>query len=217
MNFISDKTNKLKLVMFDFDGVLSKGRFYLSEKFRDHPDVTVIRNLLFDRQCRPLMENWMKGRLNYQRLHQQLSLQTGIGADFMDQALKESVKGIEINRDLLEFSKLLRKKGTKTVIVTDNMDIFDQETVPYHKLNNYFDKIYSSSRYGLMKNELGGEMLKLVLKDFDLAPQEAAFTDDSKTTGQIAEQMGLHFYLYENYEKSFDGFLAWLKSTFQNA
>lgn len=201
--------------MFDFDGVISKGRFYVSTKYQLYPQIQIIRKHLFEDDNQDVIRAWMKGEITYQRIHQQLSEKTGIDVKFLNYALKQSVREIKLNKEILDFSNTLRARGVKSVIVTDNMDIFDQQTVPFHKLNKYFDHIYSSSQHGLMKNEEGGEIFKRILRDFHVDPSEVAFTDDSSSTGEIAQTIGIKFFLFQDYEKSFPIFQEWIKQNFK--
>lgn len=199
--------NRLELIMFDFDGVISTGRFYVSQKYKNDPKIEIIRKHIFEDEKKDLLRAWMKGQTNYQRIHRQLSKKTGLEVQYINNALIESISEMNIHAEMLNFSNRLRTQGVKSVLVTDNMDIFDQYTVPFHELHNYFDHIYSSSQHGLMKNEQGGEIFKQILRDFQVEPSATAFTDDSPRTGEIAQTLGLKFFYIRNMKDHFQYFM----------
>lgn len=203
---------KLTTVLFDFDGVLSKGRFY--NTIADDYIKDGIRNKLFTKEAWPLIEKWMKGILSYKQIHKLFASELGTTVKFLNRNLKESVKAMALNQELIEFAGMCREKGIKTAIFTDNMDIFEEVTVPSHGLDKKFDFIFSSSSYGKLKLDDNAEFLKYVISQTESKFENTLFIDDSPKIGISMVNNGGYFYQYENYEIEFPKFIKWFYSKF---
>ena len=151
-----------RTVLFDFDGVLSRGRFYratgwaasLYERVQAH---------IFGGEG-DLVRPWMRGRVGYRELHARIAGAVGIAAEVLDRMLIESVRSFRLEPSVLRFAERLKAEGCRIGLVTDNMDIFAQVTVPHFGLGYLFDAIVSSSEYGLLKRDDGGKLFDIALR-----------------------------------------------------
>jgi len=208
------KNPKLKLVLLDFDGVLSQGRFYSTIK-KDNPEIyEKIANILFSKEAWPFSSRWMKGEFSYKDLHMEIAPRVGVGVEYLNNKLEESVRRIQLNTPLVEFSNKLRSSGIKVVIFTDNMDIFDEIFVQHANLETLFDKIFSSSAYKKLKLDNNAEFLSDVFTDMNVSPSESLFLDDSIKIGPYMEKLGGKFYHYDKYIDGHQDFLSWFNQTY---
>lgn len=207
-------TNDLKAVLFDFDGVLSKGRFY-STISDSHPKIhsKIVENI-FSKDAWEVVQTWMRGEKSFEELHKHFSGSIGTDVEFLNRALIDSVLVMQLNQDLVDLAQELRSKGIKTAIFTDNMDIFERVFVPYNNLTDKFDFIFSSSTHKKLKLDNDAEFLKEVLEAVGDEPQSTLFLDDSPKIGVPMREFGGHFYLYEDYGKQFPLFRKFLKENF---
>ena len=138
------------VLLVDFDGVVSNGKFY------DGQDMTLARKVqqyLFSPQQSNFVRDWMRGIYSYEVVNQKVGDTMGLTADVLNDLLEQSVKEFQLNNPLLHFVAKLRQSEWLVYLYTDNMDIFDRVTVSYFDLGKYFDAIYSSSAYGTLKFE----------------------------------------------------------------
>lgn len=182
------------MVLFDFDGVLSKSRFYTTIK--DNKLKEKVRNKIFSKDYWPIVSDWMRGKLSYQQIHRDIAPELNIQSQLLDQELINSAKLVKIDKNLVRFALELKKNHVKTAIFTDNMDVFDQIIVKHNNLDRLFDLIISSSAYGALKTDNSGELLKKVIKEQDLRPEEVLLVDDSENIGKIMKSIGGSFYLF---------------------
>ncbi len=205
--------NKLKLLLVDFDGVMSNGRFYNT----DDPDKQGIAKTavthIFTEGNAELLNGWMRGKYSYSYIHKLIESKTGIPADDLDALLTESVKRMPINQLMLTFLQRLRRTGVIISLFTNNMDIFDTVSRSHHKLDNHFDHIYSSSAYGQLKLENDTLVSKACL-DAAASRENTAFVDDSTSSLKSATEYGILTFLYTDYIASQDAFENWLLSNF---
>lgn len=124
----------------------------------------------------------------------------------MQRHLEESARILELNWDLIDIYQKYRKKNVKVVITSDNMDVFSEQTVPYNKLNNYFDEIYNSSDLGYLKETNDFELYRNLAKTNSLELDEVLIVDDTEKLINNAKDLGFSTYLYNqdtfgNFEK----------------
>ena len=146
----------LKAIFCDFDGVLYnfdnnnlQDGLYSGIKNVDSVLYKKITNFLF-KQDKFIFYAWMKGYVNHNDLNVLMANKFGVDINYLNQQLFESITKFKLNWELIEYLNSKRNK-LKVYIVSDNLTTFNDILVPYFKLNEYFDKIYSSSEYHIMK------------------------------------------------------------------
>lgn len=208
------KKKELKAILFDFDGVLSKGRFYSTISDKDQKIKDAIVQNIFSKEAWDVVQTWMRGEKSFEEIHEMFAEKIGTDVDFLNKSLIESILAMKLNDELLNFAKYMRSQGVKVAIFTDNMDIFDRVLVPYNNLKNKFDFVFSSSEYKKLKLDNEAEFLKQVMEEMGVKPAQTLFLDDSPKIGVFMEKFGGHFYLYEDYYNGFNKFIQWLHNTF---
>ncbi len=208
------KNNNIKSVLFDFDGVLSNGRFYstISPKKSDIKEKIISK--IFSKEAWPLIQTWMIGDKSYRDIHSIVSEQIQVDEDFLNKSLIDSVKKMKMNSNLFKFAKELRTNGVTVSIFTDNMDVFDNIFVPLNELNYHFDNIFSSSKYQMLKSHNDGKFLRYVLDKLSIEPEQTLFIDDKPKNGEFMKDFGGNFYQYIDYDNGYKDFRKWFNTQF---
>jgi FMN phosphatase YigB (HAD superfamily) len=209
------RKHKLRLLLVDFDGVMSTGRFYQTNNDDDTQLGRMVGNEIFANSANhELVRDWMCGRLSYQHVHSVIAKELNVEARLLDELLVKSVKAMTMSRQMIDYIQALRQRGVVVSLFTDNMDIFDQVAIAYHKLHNYFDYIYSSSTHGSLKLE-DMTLLEKAMRDAGVkAPVELALVDDAPHNCQRVEEYGGRTFLYPNGDTAQAAFESWLTSTY---
>lgn len=198
----------IKLLLVDFDGVMSMDRFYANPPKEHQKAISELQQHLFG-DDKTLVTQWMRGELSFQQLHREVAAQSGIDPSIYDEALTRSVHNMRLNVEMLETIASLRKAGVAVALFTDNMDIFDNLTVPLYELDQKFDAIYSSSAYGRLKLE-NDTLLMRAAREADAQPHQVALVDDRERSCEFIRSLGGHAFLYDNYTDSHPAFTSWL-------
>ncbi|PIT88069.1 MAG: hypothetical protein COU29_03585 [Candidatus Magasanikbacteria bacterium CG10_big_fil_rev_8_21_14_0_10_36_32] len=187
-------------ILFDFDGVLCKGRFYEKTLLPDYPEVYdwIQLNIFKDKE---LVRRWMRNQIDSIEINKLISQNTGIEYEILKKLYKESVRNIKLDDKLVGLAKSIKLSGKKIGIVTDNMDIFTQITVPNHRLNVLFDVIINSADYGRLKNEDNGKSFDVALSDLGEKIESSLMIDDSESTIELYKKKGGHGFVYKNIEE----------------
>lgn len=188
---------QINTVLFDFDGVICSDYFYFTledQHSRLYSDIN--EHIFHNDNYKKLINQWMRGALTYQKFNRVIAKKLGTKSSLLDDALESSVRQMTMNEPLLEFSSQLRSIGIKTIIFTDNMDIFEKVTIPHHKLGDHFDDCFSSHKHNLLKKDQDWQLLDKVLTAHNTSYEETLLIDDSKSIGSIMEKRGGNFYLY---------------------
>ena len=197
---------QLQAVIFDFDGVLCHDRFYAT--LRDtHPCVyDFIQTRVFDKGS-DVADRWMRGEISSDDVNRMISSCTGIDLRFLTRVFVEDVKRMRIDRRLIGLAASLRARGIGVGLVTDNMDVFSQVTVPHNRLAEVFSVIVNSSDYRQTKDENGGALFDVAIERIGRGTtiQRSLLIDDSRSTVQAFVARGGEAYLYSTYEE----FSAW--------
>lgn len=192
----------IKLLLVDFDGVMSQGRFYTGHPEAYKQEFAYLQKVLFEENRDNLLNHWMRGKIDFRTLHARIAGEIDVDPAIYDTALIESVKHMQLNTHMLETVRKVRAAGVQAALFTDNMDIFDEVSVPHHKLANQFDAIYSSSQYGKLKVEDDSLFIR-ICKEHLAKPSEAALVDDSLKPTEALNRLGGQAFLYKKiYRKS---------------
>lgn len=199
----------LRLLLVDFDGVMSNGKFYNTTLPEERSVARQAVAHIFSRENSKRLDDWMRGRYSFRQLHREIEQRTGIQADRLDALLIESVRRMPLNQPMLTFIKQLRQKGVIVSLFTNNMDIFDTVSRTFHQLDDHFDYIYSSSAHQRLKLE-DNYMLTKASRDASANIGEIALVDDSQYSYDVATSFGVPTFLYTHYTDSQPAFEKWL-------
>jgi len=184
-------------VLFDFDGVLCKGRFYEKTLLPDHPEVYgwIQRNVFGNKE---LVQKWMRGQVSSMDINGLIAENTGINHETLGELYRESIRKMELDSEVKELAESLKLSGRKIGLVTDNMDIFTEITVPNHRLNELFDIIVNSADHGVLKKEAEGKLFNIALTALGETIGNSLMIDDSEATIEFYRQKGGSGLIYKN-------------------
>lgn len=189
-----------KVVFIDWDGTLSKSRFW--GRWKDDPrsrsKYDLLQDILFtSEEGKVLLADWMIGAKSYSDIVDYTSGVTGIPYGDLEQELQYSAKNMQfIDKDVLRLIQQLRAGGVKVVIATDNMDTFSKWTVPAMELTSLFDDILTSNAIGAIKTHRSPENTSLFFSDYlsrhGIERHQSVLIDDNVST-KVVEQWGIDF------------------------
>jgi FMN phosphatase YigB (HAD superfamily) len=203
----------LQLLLVDFDGVLSNGRFYTSQIQQQRQLGLKVAQTIFAPRNQKLLNDWMRGDLTYHDVHDSVAASIGADARQLDRLLEDSVKRMPLNEPLLQFIGKLRSRGIRVSLLTNNMDIFDLVARAHHNLDTHFDHIYSSSAHGQLKLE-NDALITRAMQEAAADIRQTALVDDSTVSYELATGYGVSTFLYQDYLNSQADFEHWLEATY---
>jgi FMN phosphatase YigB (HAD superfamily) len=194
-------------VFFDFDGVLCTDRFY-SALMPDYPHVLdFIGENVFSGE--KYADRWMRGEFTYRQINGIIAEATKFPLEQLNELFITSVRQMKINPVVINIAEKLKKNHIKTAIVTGNMDIFNEITVPEKQLDKTFPVIINSYDYRILKQDENGRLFDIALDKLGLESYEGVLLiDDSAGYCDIFKEKGGDAYQYSN-QKDFE---SWAKS-----
>lgn len=179
----------LNAVLFDFDGVLCRGRFYEPRISSSYPAAKewLQKNIFVSGN--ETLRKWMRGQLSFRDVHAYLETETGIAAEEFDTLMSESLSHFVMDATLMKWAMRLRSAGLRTAIVTDNMDVFTRFVAPLHKLDRIFDTVVNSADHGCLKND-EKSLFYVALDRLGIAADQALHIDDTERTAEFFRSLG---------------------------
>lgn len=209
----------IKLILSDFDGVLSNvdrdftNTGYYTTIRQDNPELMKnIENLLF-KSGGSITKCWMKGEISYKDLNSLMANKFSSDFEYLNQHLVESVKKMILNSKLIDFYQTLRQKyQIRVCIMSDNMDVFSEVSVPNFKLTEKFDKIFNSSELRQMKKDNDWDLPKSIAREFGLEHNEILVIDDWEELTKELKKFNFNTFFYNNETKN--NFESWFLNNF---
>lgn len=191
------KIMSYQTVLFDFDGVLCKGRFYEKTLLPNYSEVYdwIQMNIFGNKD---LVRDWMRNRVNSAEVNELIAKNTGIENKLLNGLYEESVRRMELEERIIDLAKSLKSEGKKIGIVTDNMDVFTKITIPNHRLDKLFEVIVNSADYGLLKKEENGRLFDIALATLGEVIENSLMIDNSEATIELYKQKDGQGFLYKS-------------------
>lgn len=200
MTWCMKNLEKYQAILFDFDGVLCKDHFY-TNLISQYPEVyDYIQDTIFW-GSNDLCHRWMKNELTMQDINKYISENTDINYEILVDYFEQSIKEMKIDLRLINLAKIFKKQGKKIAIVTNNMDVFSQITVPHNGFDILFDVVINSADYALLKQEQDGKLFDIALKQIWIPDfGSCLLIDDSAKVRTVFESRGGDTFAYSNFE-----------------
>jgi len=188
---------KFQTVLFDFDGVLCKERFYQKTLRFNYPEVYdwIQTNIFGNKE---LVRKWMRNQVNSDEINKIISESIDIERSVLTKLYNESIRMMELEKEVKNLAELLKSSGYKIGIVTDNMDVFTRITVPNKRLDFLFDSVVNSADYGTLKKENNGKLFDIALDRLEENIENSIMIDDSEKTIELYKQKGGYGIVYQN-------------------
>ena len=189
-----------KALFIDWDGTLSRSRFW--ERWKNSPEDNAkyhrLQDALFiDKAGKLLIKDWMMGLRSYNDILTYASRVTAIPYENLANELQYSAENMKfLDENALGLIQLLRAKGLKVLIASDNMDTFRNWTVPALGLEALFDGILVSDTRGAMKSHISPDGFSVFFHPYlsqqAIKADETVLIDDSLNT-KVVERIGINF------------------------
>lgn len=191
-----DRPMSLKVIFIDWDGTLSKSRFWQHWLSEDPESYNKIQQVLFVENP-GMIQDWMRGFVSSELITAEIGLRAGLDSQILIKNLELSCRSMTfLYPEVLDIIQEKRQDGIKVVIATDNMDTFSRWTVPSLRLEQYFDGILTSADRGALKEDItqGGTspFFHHYLTQNAIKPNEALWVDD-RPVHKTAEKLGMQF------------------------
>jgi len=190
--------NKYKVVFLDWNGTLSKSKFWGHLQDNDTSTFKQTEDTLFGK-LRDILKPWMRGEYSSEDICKKVAEETGMK---YEKIFSEFVKGCELmelsDPEIPELLHLIKKTGVKIVIATDNMDSFDRWTYPsiQKKYALPIDEILDSSKSRVMKKDMR-DGISLFFSDYlkknNLSYDQCILIDDSPDENDVLSRTGLNY------------------------
>ena len=189
--------NGNKTLLFDFDGVLCKGRFYEKTLLPNHSEIYdwIQMNIFGNRE---MVRDWMRNRVNSAEINELIAKNTGIEWNFLNGLYEESIRRMKLEKEAIDLAESLKSSGKKIGIVTDNMDIFTKITIPSHQLDTLFDVIINSADHGILKKDDNGKLFDIALATLGEKIENSLMIDDSESTIELYKKKGGYGFIYRD-------------------
>ncbi len=197
----------IKVVIFDFDGVLCHDRFYEEMLLPQHQGLYnwIQDNIFGDSD---LFYQWMRNEISSEGINKIIAEGTGHKEEFLNDVLQKSLQGIRLDEKMFSLAKNLKEFcGKKIAIITDNMDVFSTVVVKQHKLNEIFDSVINSADYGCLKAEQNGKLFDVALEILKEGIGDCLFIDNSPRNVEDFKQKNGQGFLYNNNFEELNNFL----------
>jgi FMN phosphatase YigB (HAD superfamily) len=195
-----------KVIFFDWHKTLSVCDFWTQLENpvhdRHHWHQNIINFLFVDNK--PLIQQWMRGEVDEEKIHQLISDKFGYDKQALQQDLVTSCKAMTLlSNEILPLIDTIRAKGIKCVIATDNMDVFKKYVVPALKLNEHFDDILVSFDQKALKFDVSEDGNSIpffhgYLQKNGFTYADALLIDDRIDTSGVYAKLGFDTFQVKN-------------------
>lgn len=149
----------------------------------------------------------MGGLISSHEVSKRLSDCLGLSADEIHSALARGCSRTSFNQSVWNFARTQRADGGKLALVTGDVDIVGEITVPSHGLDREFDSIVSSSDFGVelpSKQPLWDATFDALGPEFGYA--NSLLIEDTRREVDLFRDLSGTAYQYRN-DQEFDDWL----------
>lgn len=192
---------RITTILFDFDGVMCHDRFYEKTLLPEHEEVYhwIQVNIFTDTE---LTDAWMRGEFSYRDINRKIADSNQIEYEELNRLLLESVRLMELDRQMIELVRLLKRRGYKLGMVTDNMDVFSEVTISNHRLDELFGVVINSSDMGFLKPDENGRLVDMALEVLGTEDiSRAVLIDDSERMIELFNAKGGRGILFTDFQQ----------------
>lgn len=178
----------IKAILFDFAGVIGVDGYWVW--VREHVPDIASKVAYFTK----ISDDVDKATITNKEFVDLVARESGVDAS---RIWPEIYAKITINHELLLFIKEL-KRTYKIGLLSNFTHEWLEEVFEKHALFPYFDTLYISSHYGMIKPEEGA--FRKALESIGTAPEETIFIDDRQMNVTAAKKLGINGILYTGIE-----------------
>ena len=179
----------IKAIIFDFFGVVVKEGYDIWLEKR-------VENLSEELQFfRDIGKKIDSGKITHEEFLNIISKKVGVESENI---WPEVFKEMTLNENMLALIKSL-KENYKIGVLSNATHVWLEDLLERHKLHEYFDEVYISSRQGFIKPQ--HEAFQKMLNMLDISKEEAIFIDDRQGNVDASNEFGIKAFCYTTVEK----------------
>ena len=198
------KNPGIKLIIFDFNGVLAYGNYHtlanwLAKKYRQKE--TKIYQILYHKWFNQAAE----GKITERYFFEQAFKELGFPLNWRI-ARKKYMDAVTPNTPLINYLVKLQKEGCKILVLSKNVPSQFNEGIKKCGIKKHFKDVINTFNLNLPKASKA--TMLYILKRYKVGPKEVVFVDDQDFNLIEAGKLGINTVVYTN--------LAQLKKKFKN-
>lgn len=191
------KYQRIKLIIFDFNGVTVSGSYPETMKFFAKK---------YSGDWREMYEVFYTKYFN-QAASGKMSLKEAWGKPLKEfhipltwkQAIHIHLKLQTLNQTVVRYVGSLRRRGYKCIVVSKNVKEYWKEYKRSMQFHHHFDEVINLQEYSLPK--ASAKMVHFLAKRYHVKPQEIISIDDQAQNLTIPKTLGVHTILYRNFKQ----------------
>ncbi len=190
----------LKVILFDFDGVLTVDAFGSVTIINYIVKETGINYTSVDKAYRKHNKELLLGIKKHEDMWDEFCNDLNTTIDY--RILYDSFINTKLDLKMLEYVRSLKEAGYKLGIVTDNKKDRIEAIVNHNNLYELFEHIFISAEVGISKKNK--EIFYKAIEAFSAEPNEYVFIDNTKDNLIAPLEIGMHTIYYDDKERDIE-------------
>lgn len=200
--------HKIKLIIFDFYGVIIKGSYkdtvkWLAKKYKRNWED--IYKILYHKYFNQAAEGKINERQFLLRALKELNL-----PEKWQAVRAKHISGLILNKPMFDFARKLQKQGLKVLFLSKNTPVQLKMILKKYQIRRFVKNVINTYDLGLPK--ASPKTMRYVLKKFKVKPEEVVMIDDQDFNLVEPAKMGVKTILYKNNEQAIKEFKKFLNS-----
>jgi len=188
----------IKAITFDLDGVYfinGKSNFIANLEKKGIPKEEAVRVFLKSNEMNKL---YKEGKMTDQEFWSFAIKEWELNLS-AEEAIKILIDGYEVNNEVVEIVKALRKKDYKTCICSNNFPARINGLQKRFSFLDNFDAVTLSYEVGATKPSI--KIFQDLVSKTKVRPEEIIFADDNEQNLAGAKEVGIQIFFYEGFDK----------------
>ncbi len=199
-------SQKIKLIIIDFYGVMTKGSYketckWLEKKYKKRYGYT------FDYLYEVVYHKWFS-QAAVEKISERESFAGAVRELGLDESWRElrakHLSFQKLNKSVFNFCLKLQREGFIILLLSKNTHYQFNYALRKMKIRKYFKNIINTLDLGYSK--ASPQTIKLVMKRYRVKPREVIIVDDQDFNLVEPKKLGVHTVLYKNFRQMKDEF-----------
>ena len=188
--------SKIKIIIFDFDGVLSKDNtIEVFNKFSSHlGGISFYDKMIASKQ----FYECMMGNISFTEFKIRLAEMASTTTEIADDIASELMNTRVLDNSVLNVITKLRESGFVIALHSDMMKVPFDMWVRKFNLKNYFNHLICSAYLGTLKNN--PETYDKIMEFLNCKPQEILYIDDNSANIYTAKKKEIYGIVFRDAE-----------------
>lgn len=190
----------IKVIIFDYGGVIAGTKSEKSGLSGLCDEFSKLLNLpgkkILDVYHR-YWDDWKLGNLTMQEVYEKFLKDLNIKYD-TKKLIEITLNSAKLDKKVYALVLNLKKHYRLACLTNHTREWFGSE-VKRFKLNNLFEKIFTSYELKLVKPD--PEIYKIVIRDLNVRPEECLFIDDLARNTRPAAELGIYTIVFHSYSQ----------------